>query len=633
MATSPHICPSCGTANPTQAAFCFTCGKPLQTSQLSPALPAGQLLPKSILKQRYRILSQIGKGGFGAVYEAEDTELGNRLVAVKEMSQQSGTSPQDNLEATEAFKREALMLADLMHPNLPRIYDHFTEAGHWYLVMDFIEGETLEEYLNKANGHRLPVEEALDIGIQLCDVLSYLHSRQPPIIFRDLKPSNVMLTADEHLYLIDFGIARHFKPGQVKDTIAFGSPGYAAPEQYGKAQTTPQSDIYSLGATLHQLLTGDDPSEAPFHFAPLQLHGHPTPIALAKLIMQMVEIDEGKRPANMAGVKQELQRIIIQIASGKFTTAPPSSLSQPAQYLPPLGTVYGIHHGHADSVRAISWSPDGTRIASAGNTSTIQVWNARGGNSDRSIFTYTNHTNNIRSLAWSPDGTRIVSASEDRTVQVWNATDGQYMLTYGGHSHYVTSVDWSPDGTRIVSGSIDKTAHVWEAATGRRLFIYGGHSDVIYRVAWSPDGQYIASGGYDRTVQVWNALTNGETIVAYRGHAALVHAVAWSPDSTRVASGSDDSTVQVWDATTGKLVLVYRNHSGLVHAVAWSPDGTRIASCSWDTTIQVWDATTGDTLFTYRGHSLEVNAVAWSPDGTHIASGGYDKAVQIWQAE
>jgi eukaryotic-like serine/threonine-protein kinase len=633
MSSSSRICPSCGTSNPPQAVFCFTCGKPLQTSRLSPALPAGQLLPNSVLKQRYRILSQIGKGGFGAVYKAEDTELGNRLVAVKEMSQQNGTSQQDNLEATEAFKREALMLADLMHPNLPRIYDHFTEAGHWYLVMDFIEGETLEDYLNQANGHRLPVQEALDIALQLCNVLSYLHSRQPPIIFRDLKPSNVMLTADGHVYLIDFGIARHFKPGQVKDTIAFGSPGYAAPEQYGKAQTTPQSDIYSLGATLHQLLTGDDPSETPFRFAPLQLHGQPTPITLTKLIMQMVEVDESKRPASMMAVKQELQYITAQIASGQFATASPSSLLQPARYLPPLGTVYGIHHSHADSVRAIAWSPDGTRVASAGNTSTIQVWDARGGNSDRDILTYTNHTNNIRSVAWSPDGTRIVSAGEDRTVQVWNAADGQYMLAYRGHSHYITSVDWSPDSTRIVSGGIDKTAHIWEAVTGSKLFIYLGHSDVIYRVAWSPDGQHIASGGYDTTVQIWNALTNVDTIVTYRGHAALVQAVAWSPDGTRVASGSYDSTVQVWDATTGKRILTYRNHSALVRAVAWSPDGTRIASCSWDNTVQIWDAATGDTLFTYRGHSLEVNALAWSPDGTRIASGGNDNAVQIWQAE
>ena len=167
-------------------------------------------------------------------------------------------SPQEIIEATENFKREALLLAGLTHPNLPSIYDHFSEAGRWYLVMDFIEGETLEERLNKEPEGRLSVEEAQRIGIQLCTVLGYLHGRQPPIIFRDLKPANIMMTPDGHLYLIDFGIVRHFKPGQAKDTIAFGSPGYAAPEQYGKAQTTARSDIYSLGANLHQLLTGID---------------------------------------------------------------------------------------------------------------------------------------------------------------------------------------------------------------------------------------------------------------------------------------------------------------------------------------------------------------------------------------
>jgi WD40 repeat protein len=165
----------------------------------------------------------------------------------------------------------------------------------------------------------------------------------------------------------------------------------------------------------------------------------------------------------MATVKQELQRIAAQIASGQFTTAPPSSSSQPARFSPPLGTVYGIHHGHSDSVRAISWSPDGTRIASAGNTNTIQVWDATGGNSETNIFTYTNHTNNIRSLAWSPDGTRIVSSSEDRTVQIWNATDGQYILTYRGHSLEVNAVAWSPDGSRVTSGGNDHAVQVWQA--------------------------------------------------------------------------------------------------------------------------------------------------------------------------
>src|SRR5260370_6359565 len=174
--------------------------------------------------------------------------------------------------------------------------------------MDFIEGQTLEEYLDRQprGGHLLP-EEVFDIGIQLSNVLGYLHTRQPPIIFRDLKPTNIMRTPGQHLYLIDFGIARHFKPGQVKDSMPLGSPGYAAPEQYGKMQTTPRADIYSLGVTLHQLLTGNDPTRTPFLLAPLQLHATPTLSGLEALIEQMLELDEMKRPANTAVLKKAFQ--------------------------------------------------------------------------------------------------------------------------------------------------------------------------------------------------------------------------------------------------------------------------------------------------------------------------------------
>src|SRR6266513_3673989 len=210
------------------------------------------------------------------------------------MSQSSLTS-RELSEAIEAFKREAFLLAGLTHPNLPRIYEQFNDSGRWYLVMDYIEGETLETYLNKMGG-KLPIEKVLNIGIQLCSVLDYLHTRQPSIIFRDLKPANVMFTTGDHIFLIDFGIARHFKPGQAKDTTALGSSGYAAPEQYGRTQTTPRADIYGLGATLHQMVSGNDPSDTPFHFTSLQLLNHPILSQLEKLIMQMLEMDAIKRP-------------------------------------------------------------------------------------------------------------------------------------------------------------------------------------------------------------------------------------------------------------------------------------------------------------------------------------------------
>src|SRR6266446_9322980 len=283
MTAPATYCNECGASNPSQASHCFACNTALQTPAPAPplanqAVPAyaavpisnliGPLVPSYLLHSRYSIVSQVGTGGFGAVYQARDMLFSNRLVAIKEMSQ-DGLSPQELAEASAAFEHEALLLTDLIHPNLPRIHDHFTENGRSYVVMDFIAGDTLEDYVDKFV-RRFSIESALEIGLQLCTVLDYLHTRQPPLIFRDLKPANIMRTADNHVYLIDFGIARHFKPGKAKDTVPLGSRGYAAPEQYGKAQTTPQSDIYGLGATLHQLLTGDDPSLALFHFEPLR---------------------------------------------------------------------------------------------------------------------------------------------------------------------------------------------------------------------------------------------------------------------------------------------------------------------------------------------------------------------------
>ncbi len=339
MMSPTLFCDNCGAANQAQALYCCACGHSLQLVQ--PTIynsTTGQVLAKSLLKQRYRIIAPIGKGGMGTVYGAEDIQLGNRQVALKEMSR-SGLNQEELKEAADAFEQEAILLARLHHPNLPSIFDHFEEKRRWYLVMSFIEGETLEEYLNRAQDGKLPQDEVVQIGIQLSSVLSYLHHQQPAIIFRDLKPANIMRTADGHIYLIDFGIARHFRPGQAKDTASLGSPGYAPPEQYGKAQTTPRSDIYSLGATLHQLLSGYDPSSSPFRFPPLQSLVPAVPARLATFISQMVEMDEENRPANTLLVKQELQKLTFPTPTqpAKLKLGPPAvastqSASSPAPH-------------------------------------------------------------------------------------------------------------------------------------------------------------------------------------------------------------------------------------------------------------------------------------------------------------
>ncbi len=334
MATQEQFCENCGAANPPTARFCQHCATPLPFTHTTDSLPE-----QTLLNSRYQLETRIGQGGMGSVYKAIDTRFNNRPLAVKEMSR-AGLSPINAQEAEAAFERESHLLADLLHPNLPRIYDHFTEEDRSYLVMDFIEGQTVEDYLEKAGGGPLPLEQVLAWGEQLCDVLTYLHTHQPPIIFRDLKPSNVMLSENGHIYLIDFGIARIFKPGQSHDTVALGSPGYAAPEQYGKAQSTPRSDIYSLGALLHHLLTGVDPSDRPFFFEPASQLNPRVPQELEDLLKRMLQMTIEARPASAQEVSQILRHVDQQRISGTLTfstnhhaPAPPFPGHPNSQYL------------------------------------------------------------------------------------------------------------------------------------------------------------------------------------------------------------------------------------------------------------------------------------------------------------
>ncbi|GAC1349138.1 MAG: hypothetical protein NVSMB27_19430 [Ktedonobacteraceae bacterium] len=671
--SSTLFCDTCGAANRAQAVFCSACGRSLHKTahgSTSNTL-TGLLVQQHVLKQRYRILSRIGKGGFGAVYKAADIEFGNRLLAIKEMSQNS-LSPKEFVEATLAFKREAYLLAGLTHPNLPRIYEQFSDTGRNYLVMDYIEGETLEDYLEKVGG-KLPVEKVLTIGVQLCSVLEYLHLRQPPIIFRDLKPANVMLTSNGHIFLIDFGIARHFKPGQAKDTTALGSSGYAAPEQYGRAQTTARTDIYGLGATLHEMLTGDDPADSPFHFAPLKLGGHPLLAELERLVMQMLEMDISKRPASAVEVRQKLQHIAniysvaqthplpatlppgYQAVKGGIApagTLVPGTISSPAASRPkktnlpqPQKNTLHICTGHSSRVTAVAWAPDGSSIASASYDKTVRTWDPANGNS---LYIYRGHADRVNALAWSPYSTRLASASDDHTVHIWEVKAKNPLFTFGGHTDKVLAVAWSPDGTFIASAGVDKTVLVWDVSTRRILFTFNGHTDRVTALAWSPDGKYIASASNDRTIQIWEWAKDSSRKFfssflfpsrhkhVYRGHSRKVTALAWSHDGRRIASTGNDKTMQVWDATTDKLSFIYRNPSSGMNTVAWSPDSRYLAAGGNDKTVQVWDAITRNSICTYHGHNGYVTAVSWFPDRTYgrnprLASAGVDHTVQVWK--
>ncbi len=224
-----------------------------------------QLLSGDILSGRYQIQDVIGIGGMGSVYRARDLHFpnANKVVAVKEMVIPS-TEISVVTGIVQNFEREANILVTLSHPSIPKIYDYFTIKERSYLVLEYIQGKDLEAVLNSVKGF-FPEDQLIIWAIELCDVLSFLHNHQPePIIFRDVKPSNIMINQQGHVVLIDFGIAKNFKTGQ-KGTM-IGTEGYSPPEQY-RGEATHLADIYAVGATLHHLLTRRDPRlEPPFTF-------------------------------------------------------------------------------------------------------------------------------------------------------------------------------------------------------------------------------------------------------------------------------------------------------------------------------------------------------------------------------
>ena len=317
----PRFCSECGAANTWQATTCFACHEPLTHSVLPPATqppmvslpvpivnaPLVHPGPGSLLHERYKLLREIGQGGFGVVYLAEDSKRNHRRVAVKQINI-GKLNTRETIEATTSYNREVMLLSELKHRRLPRIHDYFTDPEHWYLVMDYIEGQTLEEYVQATPGRALPIQKVIDIGIQLCEVLNYLHSQTPPIIFRDVKPANIMQTPGGQIYLIDFGIARRFVAGRSRDTGPLGSPGYAAPEQYGTSQTTMHTDIYALGATLQTLVTGKDPLELQAGEASpssgTRLHQK-----FSLLLGRMLEKESTKRPQSIQEVRTRLESL------------------------------------------------------------------------------------------------------------------------------------------------------------------------------------------------------------------------------------------------------------------------------------------------------------------------------------
>ncbi len=262
-----------------------------------------------VLHNRYKIMGVLGGGGMGTVYQARDLNFTDvrKLVAIKEMHTVA-TDAALRASMLKTFRREANILATLTHPAIPKIFDFFDLNDRAYLVMEYVNGSDLELLMSKTK--ELPSEKIVEWAIDLCDVLEYLHNQKPdPIVFRDMKPSNVMIDSLGKVRLIDFGIAKSFVSG-IKHTM-IGTEGYSAPEQY-RGDVTPQSDIYSLGATLHHLLTRKDPRLEPpfsFHERPIPSFNPKAPPELVTIVERALQSNGPERFQSCAEMKEALVQV------------------------------------------------------------------------------------------------------------------------------------------------------------------------------------------------------------------------------------------------------------------------------------------------------------------------------------
>jgi serine/threonine protein kinase len=310
-----QYCASCGGENSDKAKFCSTCGKPMMSVASPPVAVAAPsppgvaayspptqpavshqatLMLQSLLHGRYVVRKLLGQGGMGAVYLAEDQQVFNRLCVVKEMLPYY-TTPAERQQAEQNFEREARLLASLRNPGIPQVYDYFVENSNYYLAMEWVEGENLEDHLARQGG-QLPEAEVLDYAQQLAGILIHIARQNPPIIHRDIKPANVIVGADGQVKLVDFGIAKAATLSQTGKSIILGTPGYAPPEQY-TAHTEPRTDIYAMGAMLHHLLTGRDPRNAPpFQFPLVRTLAPGVSPEIEKIVAEMLQPDPAFRP-------------------------------------------------------------------------------------------------------------------------------------------------------------------------------------------------------------------------------------------------------------------------------------------------------------------------------------------------
>ena len=304
-------------------------------------------------------------------------------------------------------------------------------------------------------------------------------------------------------------------------------------------------------------------------------------------------------------------------------------LDEPPSYRP--GAAWYRTAGAGESARVVvlglAYSPDGTRLATAGEDATVLIRESASG---RVLVRLEGHSDAVACVRFAPDGKTVATAGYDRTVRLWETASGRAIATLEGHANWVFAVAFSPDGKTLASAGHDQSVRLWDAASGRALARLTGHTGSVRAVAFAPDGKTLASAGGDRTAILWDLATRAPRRTL-QGHKGTIRSLAFAPDGASLATASEDGEVRLWDSADGRDRAVLSGHGDMVVCLAYSPQGGSLATGSLDTTVKLWDTRTGRERATLQGHTDGVSALAFAPDARQLATGGFDGSVRLWE--
>jgi outer membrane protein assembly factor BamB/tRNA A-37 threonylcarbamoyl transferase component Bud32 len=556
----------------------------------------GRLPDGHMLQNRYRILGVLGFGGMSAVYKAQDMRFPKvtRLCVAKEMLN-TATDPQVRVMIERNFEREANILATLSHPGIVQVYDYFSENNRSYLVMEFVSGKDLEGLLAQTEGF-LPEAQVVSWAVQVCEVLSYLHSHEPrPIIFRDIKPSNIMLDGHTRIRVVDFGIARLFQSGQ-KGTM-IGTEGYSPPEQY-RGIAEPRVDIYALGATMHHLLSKQDPRlEPPFSFHERPIH-KTNPIVsheLADVVTRALEYDINKR----YGSAEELQRALLSLSSARGiggTTTFGASAS---------GDVLALwRFACEDEVRSSPAVQDGVLYVGAYDHNLYAI-NAKSG---KFLWKYATE-GGIASSPCVHDG-QVFVGSSDKLLYAISADTGRISWTCPTQDRI-----WSSPKAafgHVFFGSDDHHLYAANIHSGRVVWTFETERQVRSSPAIGDDAIYIGcEGGV-----VYAIDTSGQARWRFRARRGVTSSPAITKDMAYV--GCQDWFVYGLDIRSGWPVWRYRAGGPIVSSVAISEGLVFIGST--DKQLYALDAENGRLVWRYETDGQVTSSPAVAEGAVYFGS-------------